>query len=246
MSSFFKNPVKGVGKYVSNPFNKTKKIDEVINKVVPGTNPPITPIPTPSPTSMPPAKPPIRKRIATATIAYVKRIVLDYKEAGLDTIKKAQDKPYKALGYGILSGVSFLLYKRNPDKINYDDKRKLYHEDMIMCGSTYNKKSEYYLKELNRLDYSDQLEYRSFIFFSLILIKRYNDYNDIYEKQCAELNNPNKYNIFNLPNRLLKFMSRIVDIGIMDNWRYLEKNLKDFDIDEDEWKPKNSQAQSKQ
>lgn len=237
MSSFFKNPVKGVGKYVSNPFNKTKKLDEVISKVVPGTNPPTTPIPTPSQ----PVKPALRKRIATAMFAYVKRIVLDYKEAGVDTIKKAQEKPYKALGYGILSGVSFLLYKKNPDKTDYDNKRKLYCEDMIMCASTYNKKSEYYLKELNKLDNSDQLEYISFIFFSLVLIKRYNSYNEIYEKQCAELNNPNKYNIFNLPNRLLKFMSRIIDIGIMDNWHYLEKNLKDFDVDEDEWKPKKNE-----
>lgn len=107
---------------------------------------------------------------------------------------------------------------------------------MIMCGSTINKKSEYYLNELNKLENAGLIEYKSLVLFSLIMAKKFRDCDSSYEKQCAQLHSPSRYNIFNSVNNFLKFTSRIIDIGFCGEWLFLNKRLRDYDVDEDEWK----------
>ena len=69
----------------------------------------------------------------------------------------------------------------------------------------------------------------------MILVKRFNETESVYERQCDQLNNPNKYNVFNLVNQSLKFLSRIIDFGFCNEWYFLNKRLKDYDVNEKEW-----------
>ena len=167
---------------------------------------------------------------------YIKQVYTDYVDVGKDTYKAIQDKPFKALGYGIFMSSMVIFYKTAPSKYDYDDTRKQYLNDLIMCGSTYSKRAEFYLNELNKLENSGLMEHKSFVFFSLIMAKKFSDFDDTYEKQCTQLHYPSRYNIFNLPNNILKFISRIVDIGFCGNWYFLNKYFVDYDIDENEWK----------
>lgn len=169
---------------------------------------------------------------------YVKLVFNDYKDVGRHTIKSANEKPFKALGYGLFLTSMFVFYKKNPEMRDYVNARQELFNDLLMCGSTYSKRSYFYLNELNRLDNLNQLEYKSFVFFSVILIKKFSEQDANYEKRCEQLNKPNKYNIFNVLNTSLRFVSRIVDIGFCDEWRYLNKNTKDYDVDELEWTSK--------
>jgi hypothetical protein len=167
---------------------------------------------------------------------YVRTIINDYKEVGKDTVRHMGENPFKSTAYGVGMLVTLLAYKRNPTHIDYIDERRRYTADLIMCGSTYNRCFEAYLNELNKLEYTNRLNYRSCVLFSLILADDIDEQSTTYEKNCAQLRNPNKYNVFNQLNRLLAFLSRVVDIGYFGKWRYLSKNSIDFDIDDNEWK----------
>ena len=70
-----------------------------------------------------------------------------------------------------------------------------------MCVTGYNKKSEFYLNSLNKLEYCNRLEYRSFLIFSLIMDQSFCTSESTYEKQCTQLNNPSKWNVFNYTNK---------------------------------------------
>jgi hypothetical protein len=172
---------------------------------------------------------------------YLKTIYRDYKDVAVHTVKTANDKPFTALGYGLLLSALLVFYKKNPSMQDYVDVRRDMFNEILMCGSTYSKRSHFYLKELNRLDNLEQLEYRSFVLFSVIMVKKFSARDATYEKNCAQLNTPNKYSIFNLPNRTLLFISRIIDVGFCDEWYFLNKNMRDFDVDEQEWLPKSIQ-----
>lgn len=191
MSWFFKGKAKGIGRYVSNPFKKSPTpelanatAETVQNTVINNINIQNTEV-----------KETLRRR----AFNYLKQIYLDYKQVGTDSIKFGKEHPFKALGYGLFTTSMVVFYKTNPDKLDYDDKRKLYMDDMIMCGSTFNKKSQYYLNELNKLENTGLIEYKSFVIFSLMMQKKFSDVDGSYEKQCEQLHSPSKYNIFNLP-----------------------------------------------
>ena len=176
-----------------------------------------------------------RKRLVT----YIKLVANDYKEVGKDSLIYMKKNPIRSTIYFSILGSFVYSYKKNPDWIHYTDTRREYLNDLIMCGSTFNKKSEYYLDSLQKLENSNLLEYKSYVFFSLILARNFTDQDVSYEKRCAHLNNSSKFNIFNMPNRLLRFSARIVDFGILNNWYFLNNHLKDFDVDENEWIDKN-------
>lgn len=171
---------------------------------------------------------------------YLKQVATDYKDVARDTVMNCKKYPVKASVYGVTIGSLVALYKTNPDIISYRDKRRLYMNDLILCCSVYNRKTEYYLNSLARLENSNQLEIKSLVFFSLIMAKDFSSETQVYEKRCAQLNNPSKFNIFNSVNVVLKFLSRIVDVGVCNKWYYLAKNFENYDIDEREWEEKKS------
>jgi hypothetical protein len=191
--------------------------------------------PTPPTTPLENANNPTTKvTLLQRSKSYIKQIFLDYKEVGKDTLNDISKYPFKSLGYGLFLSSIVILYKKNPTYNDYINERRQLANDMIMCGTVFNKNSEYYLNEINKLENAAMLEYRSYVLFSLILIRKFAEPLAIYEKQCEPLNNPSKYNIYNWPNRFMFFLSKIVDIGCLGNWRFLNKNLKDYDVDFDE------------
>jgi hypothetical protein len=178
------------------------------------------------------AKPKFRHKV----IDYVKLVINDYKEVGKDSIKYMNENPFKSIGYGLTLGFCTLFYKRKPTRQDYNDRRLIYLNDMIMCGSVYNKKSEYYLNEVSRLENSELLEYKSCFLFSLMLVRPFSEKDCTFESHCGELVNPSKYNIFNSLNQTLRYLSRILDIGFNGSWIFLEKRMINYDVDDGEWK----------
>jgi hypothetical protein len=217
MSSFFRK----TGKYFSKSFNKTKNPTEIVENLK-------TPINDASQAI-------VKESLKTKAVTYVKNVVKDYGDVGKESIKYVSDNPFKSLGYGLITTSLVIFYKNTPTMTDYENARKCYSNEMIMCGSTYSKRSEYYLNELKKLENGGFLEYKSFVIFSMILVKRFNETESVYEGQCDQLNNPNKYNVFNLFNQSLKFLSRIIDFGFCNEWYFLNKRLKDYDVNEEEW-----------
>lgn len=215
MSKFLKTQFKGLNKSIL--FNPFKKKD----------------IPTPN--SEVEAKQ-VKETLTKKFKNYLLLVFNDYKQVGYGTLVHAKNHPAKTTLYGLLTGAFVVAYKFNPDYQHYIETRRTQANEMIMCSSSYNRKTEHYLNCLNKLEYCNNLEYKSYFVFSLILVRNFSLNDSTYEKQCAQLNNPNKYNIFNYSNLLLRFLSRVVDIGFLNNWYFLNSNFRDFDINEEEWK----------
>lgn len=222
MSSFFRK----TGKYFTKPFNKVKNSGEIIEKNL------TSPVSDGQQVIA-------RETLKTKAVTYIKNVVRDYKDVGKESIKYMSNNPFKSLGYGLITTSLIAFYKNTPTLTDYENARKSYANEIIMCGSTYSKRSEYYLNELKKLENGGFLEYKNFVIISMILVKRFNEEDSVYEKQCDQLNNPNKYNIFNLVNQFLKFSSRIIDFGFCNSWYFLNKRLKDFDVNEEEWETNN-------
>jgi hypothetical protein len=167
-------------------------------------------------------------------------VATDYYTVGKDLIVESNKKPFKALAYTLgLSGF-LILYKTNPNTLNYRDTRMLYMSELIMCGSVKSERSEAYLDGLTRLDNMRRLQHKDCVFFSLIINADDTEHNlALYELKAEPFVNPGKYNVFNYLSKSLRFLSRIVDVGYLNRWHYLEKNFVDYDVDEREWTSNN-------
>ena len=176
-----------------------------------------------------------KQKLREKFVAYVKLVANDYRQVSIDIVKESDKKPFKALAYGLAFTFAGILYKTNPTFLDYQDDRKLYMNELIMCDSIRNRKSQWYLDQLNQLDNFDRLEYRSYVLFSLILNTGANDGVAVYERNCEQLNNPGKFNVFNYYHKFIRFLSKIVDIGYLRQWHYLEKNFIDYDVNEEDW-----------
>ena len=218
MSGFFKRQLKF--KNVFSPFKKKEQLVDSVPHVELNANEEI--------------KPSVLRRLGL----YLKQVATDYVDVGKDTLKNIRKHPVKAACYGTVMGSFLVLYKKNPDYLNYIEARKQQTNEIIQCVSTYNRKTEYYLNSLTKMDNSKMLEYKSLVFFSLILERKCSVQDALYENQCLQLTDPSKYNIFNVADRLLRFISRIVDVGCLDNWYFLNQNFRDYDVDEREWQNK--------
>ena len=170
---------------------------------------------------------------------YLKMVANDYKTVAQETATSCKTNPVRATFYGITIGSFIGLYKTVPTYRDYVDKRKEYANEMYLCGNAYSRKTEYYLQNLDKLQNTDRLEYRSFVFFGCILANEFSAIDQSYEKHCQQLRNPSKYSIFEHANKVLKFLSRVIDFGFMNKWYFLDKHFVDYDIDEREWATKN-------
>jgi hypothetical protein len=178
---------------------------------------------------------PVKEKFRTRSVKYLKNIYMDYLEVGKDSYKKMGQRPFKSLAYGLGMTSVLVLYKTTPTQLDYENKRIELMNELIMCGATHSSRAEYYLCEINKLENLELIEYKWFVFFSLIMVKKFSEADCNYEKACAQLNNPNKFNIFNSLNLFLRYISRIIDIGVGGRWLYLNKYFVDFDVDEREW-----------
>jgi hypothetical protein len=179
-----------------------------------------------------PVKITIRQRIKrNIKVAYE-----DYKDVAIHTLKESKTHPFKTITYLSIIGGFYAAYKTNPSYHEYRSGLIDSSNDMILLGSgTRNKKCEFYLDNINKLDNLGLLEHRDYLFFSLIKHTNFNPECDLYEKSSKHLNKPSKWNILNYPNLFLQNLSTIVDIGFFNNWIILNKRLENCDINEDEW-----------
>jgi hypothetical protein len=180
---------------------------------------------------------PVKLTYRQRFINYVKVIIADYKDVGVHTVEQIKLYPLKTAAYFIVGCTFYGAYKTNPSYLNYHSSLIEASNEMIMIGgSVRNKSSEKYLDNVIKLENLKLLEHKDYLFFSLIKRNNFNEDCDLFEKQCKQLNKPNKWNVFNYPNLFLFNISSIVDIGLFDYWIFLNKRLKDCDVNDDEWK----------
>ncbi|XP_065342357.1 mitochondrial import inner membrane translocase subunit Tim29 [Cloeon dipterum] len=159
-------------------------------------------------------------------LTYWLNLLKDYKEASLDILRDIRDKPLKASVYGGLFGSAYFCAKRNPDQVSYRHHLLEAQNDVAFtCASIQNKNAVAYLSHLEELHNQGIIRYYSFGVVSIMWFDNYSKSLGLYEARCDYLK----------PSYLDIAKSRIVDVGFLNKWWFLNRNMIDFDVNDEEW-----------
>ena len=160
-------------------------------------------------------------------VNYGKNVLIDYRQAFRDIYTDSlQNKP-KASTYLSLIALLAYLYKTNPHSNSFKNEVIDYQNLMVLISEPIRNSDCYrYLHELNNLENERRLHRINLMFLTVLVRKEYSANLSVYEANCKYLQ----------PSYLDYLTNGIVDIGIANKWILLDRKLKDFDINPDEWK----------
>lgn len=137
--------------------------------------------------------------------------------------QQLQKKPSKLVYYSFYGGGCYLLASQNPKQDSYSDQVRLNSQKLLFVGEAIrNKKSLEYVKDLEQKLNDDLVCRVNFILFSVIWLKSSRDDCNLYKAVCPYLK----------PS-LKNFFDGFVDIGALNRWLIMDKNMLDYDIKED-------------
>lgn len=158
---------------------------------------------------------------------YGKNVLGDYRQAVLDTYNDSLQNRRKAFTYLSLIGALTYLYKTNPHPNSFKNELINHQNLMSITGEPIrNAKCYSHLDDLNNLHNQRLLRKINLLFLTVYVRSEFSDQLKIYQANCKYLQ----------PSYLDYLRNRIVDIGIANRWILLNRKLKDFDINPDEWK----------
>lgn len=158
-------------------------------------------------------------------IKYWEGLINDYVEVFRDTAEESRNKPLKTAAL-VAAGsfITFAIYN-NPTEQDYRD-RVIYYQNLygLVGKPIRNPGAEVYLKSLE-----NSFNYRLIRRFSLgvcsvIWLDNYDPGLGIYKAQCEYLK-----------PKYVTFHERIIDIGFLNKFWALEKNMEDYDVNPNEW-----------
>ncbi|XP_073691435.1 mitochondrial import inner membrane translocase subunit Tim29 [Garra rufa] len=150
----------------------------------------------------------------------------DYKEACREAVLGARERPLKASVYFGLLGGMYACYYTNPDDASFEtslletSNRLALLSPWIRSGT-----SDGHIQTLVKLRNEGRLRYASLGVASLTYFTDYDSESSLYEARCSAISVPWS----ELPKRLL-------DVGFAGRWWMLDRKMKDFDINEEEFK----------
>lgn len=151
---------------------------------------------------------------------YWKQVATDYKDVGKSILKSAHDRPRRAaILYG--SGIfSYYCLTTNPTYQSYLAQLRQYQCDVTFVAEPMrNPKAIQYMQFMEQCHNQGILKRMSFGIFSIMWIADFNDGLNLYKAVCPYLG-----------PEIKTFHTRIVDVGILDKWFLVERNLKDYDV----------------
>ena len=156
---------------------------------------------------------------------YFANISNDYKTVAVEAVQDARQHPFKTSAYFASLSVAAYFMKTNPTKHQFESQLTERANDVAVVGELIrNPNSDKHIRHLVCCANAGQLRRTTFGVFSVMWIDNYDKAVDIYEARCKLL----KVGWFELPER-------IIDIGVLGHWRWLEKAMTDYDINPAEW-----------
>lgn len=150
----------------------------------------------------------------------------DYKEACREVFVGAKERPTKASVYVALLGGAYACYYMNPDNTSFqtnllDTSNKLALLSPWIRSGT----SDGHVQNLVKLRNEGKLRYLSLGLLSLTYKVNFDSDCDLYEAQCSALSVP-----------WAELPRCVVDVGFGGRWWVLDYKMKDYDINEEEFK----------
>jgi hypothetical protein len=164
------------------------------------------------------------RRPAKFIYQYAKQFALDYRDALIESGKKAVKHPIKTIFYSSTAYLLFHAYHTMPSFNSYKNDLLAFQQQQLLTSSLIrNKQIEIYLDTIEQLLAHDQIHFVDCYLFSLIVYRsqyrsKENAYK-LYENNCSYLH--------------LKRNARIIDIGIFNRWLILNRQLRQADIFDD-------------
>lgn len=158
----------------------------------------------------------------------------DYKEACREVVVGAWERPVKASVYAALLGGAWACFHTNPNQASFEE-NLLEHLGQLGLLSPWirSASSDGHMQSLLKLRNEGRLRHLSVGVFSLVYHSDFDPDVKLYEAQCSYLAVPWR----ELPQRVL-------DVGFAGRWWILDSKMKDYDVNEQEFKhlPANMQA----
>lgn len=157
---------------------------------------------------------------------WCRSLLSDYKEACREVFVGAYERPLKASFYVALLGGTYACYYTNPDNTSFQS-RILETSNQLALLSPWIRSgtSDTHVQSLARLRNEGRLRYVSLGVVSLAYVADYDPEPSLYEARCSALSVP-----------WAQLHERVLDVGFGGHWWVLENKMKNFDINEEEFK----------
>lgn len=157
---------------------------------------------------------------------WCRSLVSDYKEACREMVVGAWERPVKASAYGALLGGAWACFYTRPDQSSFE-------AALLECSNQLgllspwirNATCDGHVQSLVKFRNEGRLRHASLGFLSLVYHADYDPDVTLYEAQCSNLSVPWR----ELPQRIL-------DVGFVGRWWILDSKMKDYDVNEEEFK----------
>ncbi|XP_063441201.1 mitochondrial import inner membrane translocase subunit Tim29-like [Mytilus trossulus] len=158
---------------------------------------------------------------------YLFNIFKDYRAVFDETIQDIKNRPVKASFYGSLLATSIVMLKTNPSEQNFQSEILECSNSISMVGELIrNPQSDNHVTTLMTAMKDNTMKVRNLKFFTVVSMREYPIHSGLFEANCT----------YAKPH-WTKWHKSIVDIGIFGRWVYLNKAMKDYDVNPDEWLP---------
>lgn len=164
---------------------------------------------------------------------YLYGIYGDYRTVAVETVVEMKNRPLKSFVYLGLMTTGAVLVKTNPNEQHLHVTLLEDANELMLVGDVVrNPKSDEHIQTLLKAMKDDRLRRISLGFFSFLYITQFTKGIDLYEAQCRQVK-----------PHWTQFHKHIVDVGVFGKWLTINKAMRDFDINPEEWtedgKPKN-------
>ncbi|XP_067426802.1 mitochondrial import inner membrane translocase subunit Tim29 [Thunnus thynnus] len=157
---------------------------------------------------------------------WCRSLVSDYKEACREMVVGAWERPVKASVYVSLLGGAWACFYTKPDDSSFDATLVEYSNQLgLLSPWIRSGPSDGHIQSLVKLRNEGRLRHASLGLLSLVYHADYDPDTTLYEAQCSNLSVPWR----ELPQRVL-------DVGFAGRWWILDSKMKDFDVNEEEFK----------
>jgi len=157
---------------------------------------------------------------------YFGNIYNDYRTVAVEAAEDAKQHPFKTSAYFTLLAIAGYFMRTNPTRHQFDSQLTECANDIATVGDPIrNPSSEQHIQHLVCCANAGLLRRTTFGVFSLMWIDNYDPAVDVYEARCKLL----KVGWFEWPER-------VIDIGVLGRWIWLENAMIDYDVNPEEWK----------
>jgi len=169
---------------------------------------------------------PVKQKMSEKLRLYFKFLYNDYREVFIETIADARARPGRAAMYlSILGGLGYCV-ATNPTARSYiSEITKLDTELSFIHKNVRNPRAERYLHGLRKMQMAGVIRYQSLGIFTFVWRDNEDKGNGIYHSSCKYIK----------PRWTEIFTERFIDVGFLGKWWLLLDNMKDYDVNPEEW-----------